>query len=184
MGRTAIGKERKSALRPAKGRPEGRFRCFPGSSPAKIQPGRPIYSTEALLRNIEQTRDLGVLRVLAVVLAPTSQEDPDLGYSYGVRGWLWEVTLCYAAAAAARSMNPNDPWLKKYNRGGEAVPLAAAPPLGARRPRTKCKTKSVAILAQASREKVSGQLGNSNPSRCVGHEVCFVVLLLFLRVVA
>ncbi len=41
-----------SALRSAFGRPEGRFRCFPGSSPA-ILPGRPIYGPEALLRNIE-----------------------------------------------------------------------------------------------------------------------------------
>jgi hypothetical protein len=35
----------KSALRPAFGRPESRFRCFPGSSTAKIQPGRPISVT-------------------------------------------------------------------------------------------------------------------------------------------
>ena len=33
------------------GRPEGRFRCLPGSSPAKIRPGSPIYGPEALLRN-------------------------------------------------------------------------------------------------------------------------------------
>ena len=38
---------------PAFGRPEGRFRCFPGSSPTKIRPGRPIYGPEALLHNIE-----------------------------------------------------------------------------------------------------------------------------------
>ena len=37
----------------AEGRPEGRFRCFPGSSPAKIRPGRPISGPEALLRNLE-----------------------------------------------------------------------------------------------------------------------------------
>ncbi len=42
-----------SPLRQAKDRPEGRFRCFPGSSPAKIRPGRPISGPEALLRNIE-----------------------------------------------------------------------------------------------------------------------------------
>ena len=35
------------------GRPEGRFRCFPGSSPAKIWPGSPMSGPEALLRNIE-----------------------------------------------------------------------------------------------------------------------------------
>ena len=36
----------------AEGRPEGRFQCFPGSSPAKIRPGRPFNGPEALLRNI------------------------------------------------------------------------------------------------------------------------------------
>ncbi len=46
-------KEPNSALRPAFGRPEGRFRFFPGSRPAKIRPGRPIYGPEALLRNME-----------------------------------------------------------------------------------------------------------------------------------
>jgi hypothetical protein len=45
---TATGKTPKSFLRPAFGRPEGPFRCFPGSSPAKIRPGRPIYGPEAL----------------------------------------------------------------------------------------------------------------------------------------
>jgi hypothetical protein len=53
FGRTATWKAPKSALRPAFGRPEGRFRCFPGSSPTKIQPGSPTYGPEALLRNIE-----------------------------------------------------------------------------------------------------------------------------------
>jgi hypothetical protein len=38
---------------PAEGRPEGRFRCFSGSSPAKIRPGRPISGPDAILRNIE-----------------------------------------------------------------------------------------------------------------------------------
>ncbi len=46
------GRAPKAALRPAFGRPEGRFRCFPESSPAEIRPGRPIYGPEALLRNI------------------------------------------------------------------------------------------------------------------------------------
>ncbi len=40
--------------RPSEGRPEGRFRCFPGKNPATIRPGRPIYGPEALLRTIEQ----------------------------------------------------------------------------------------------------------------------------------
>jgi len=41
--RTATGNVPKSALRPAFGQPKGRFRFFPGSSPAKNRPGRPIY---------------------------------------------------------------------------------------------------------------------------------------------
>ncbi len=53
LGRAATGEVPKSALRPAFGRPEGRSRYFPGSSPAKIQPGRPISVPEAPLRNIE-----------------------------------------------------------------------------------------------------------------------------------
>jgi hypothetical protein len=36
-----------------RGRPEGRFWCSPGSRLAKIRPGRPIYGTEAVLRDIE-----------------------------------------------------------------------------------------------------------------------------------
>ena len=43
-------------LRPADGRPDGVFRCFPGSSPAKIRPGRPTYGPEALLRDTEYKR--------------------------------------------------------------------------------------------------------------------------------
>ncbi len=54
FGRTATGKTPKLALRPAFGRPEGRCRCFPGSSPAQIQPGRPISVQEALMRNIRE----------------------------------------------------------------------------------------------------------------------------------
>jgi hypothetical protein len=52
FGRTATGKAPKSVLRPAEGRPEGRFRCLPGSSSAKIRPGRRIYGPEAVLRNM------------------------------------------------------------------------------------------------------------------------------------
>ena len=37
-----------ASLRPAFGRPEGRFRCFPGCSPAKIRPGSPTYGLEVL----------------------------------------------------------------------------------------------------------------------------------------
>jgi hypothetical protein len=53
FGRRSTGKTQESALRPAFSRPEGRFRCFPGSSPAKIRPGRPINGPEALVLNIE-----------------------------------------------------------------------------------------------------------------------------------
>ncbi len=56
FGWTATGKTLESALRPAEGRPEDRFRCFPGRSPAKIRPGRPISGPEALLRNVEHFR--------------------------------------------------------------------------------------------------------------------------------
>ncbi len=48
FGRTATGKSPTSALRPADGLPEGRFQFFPGSSPAKIRPGRPTFGPEAL----------------------------------------------------------------------------------------------------------------------------------------
>ncbi len=53
FGRIATGKASKSALLPAFGRPYGRFRFFPGSSPAQIWPGRSISGPEALLRNID-----------------------------------------------------------------------------------------------------------------------------------
>ena len=46
--RTATGKKPKSPFRPAFGRPEGRCRFFPGGSPAKIRPGGPTSSSEAL----------------------------------------------------------------------------------------------------------------------------------------
>ena len=58
IGRAATGNAPKSALRPAFGRPEGRFRFFPGSSPAKIRPGRSTSGPEALLHNIEYYRCL------------------------------------------------------------------------------------------------------------------------------
>ncbi len=51
-GRKSTGKAPESAVRPAEGRPECRFRCFPGSNPSKTWPGRPIYGPEALLRSI------------------------------------------------------------------------------------------------------------------------------------
>ncbi len=34
-------------------RPEGLFLYFLGSNPAEIQPGRPIYGPEAILRNMK-----------------------------------------------------------------------------------------------------------------------------------
>ncbi len=53
--RRSAGKTPKSILQLAFGRPEGRFRCLRGSSPAKLRPGRPIYGPEALVRNIKST---------------------------------------------------------------------------------------------------------------------------------
>ena len=50
-GQPAIGEEPTSALRPAFGRPEGRFGSLPGSRLAKIRPGRPIYGPEAVLHD-------------------------------------------------------------------------------------------------------------------------------------
>ncbi len=47
FGRILIGKASKSALRPAGGRPEGRFRGFPQKNPAEIRPGNPISGPEA-----------------------------------------------------------------------------------------------------------------------------------------
>ncbi len=43
--------DEKSALRPACGRPEGRFRYVLGSNLANIRPGRPIYGPETLLES-------------------------------------------------------------------------------------------------------------------------------------
>ena len=51
------------------GRPKGRFLCFPGSSPAKIRPGRPIFGPEALLRKIEFPQLY--LRTLFILFLPT-----------------------------------------------------------------------------------------------------------------
>ncbi len=52
-----------AGLLPGKNRklPEGRFRCFPGGSPAKIRPGKPISGPEALLRNIGYPEIVDVL---------------------------------------------------------------------------------------------------------------------------
>jgi hypothetical protein len=48
------------------GRPECRFRFFPGSSPAKIRPGRPIYGPEALLPNYRNYRLVTHFKLLIV----------------------------------------------------------------------------------------------------------------------
>ncbi len=47
-----IWKTSQSALRPAEGRPEGRFRGCPDQNPVEIRHGSPISGPEALLRNI------------------------------------------------------------------------------------------------------------------------------------
>ncbi len=52
LARLLPGK-RRNLLWPTFGRQEALFRCFPGSRPAKIQPGRPNSGPEAVLRNIE-----------------------------------------------------------------------------------------------------------------------------------
>ncbi len=59
-------------------RPSGRFLCSPGSSPAKIRPGRPISGTETILRNIEysdaphrQTTQVEQVRIKIPVLWQT-----------------------------------------------------------------------------------------------------------------
>ncbi len=52
FGRIPIGRASKSALRPAFGRTEGRFLCFPDDIPAEIWPGSLIAGPETLLRNI------------------------------------------------------------------------------------------------------------------------------------
>jgi hypothetical protein len=58
FGRTATGKTPKSAFRLGFGRPEAAFLCFPGFSPAKIRPGRPISGPESLLPNTKWIRGL------------------------------------------------------------------------------------------------------------------------------
>ena len=82
FGRTATGKAPKSALRPAFGRPECRFRCFPGSSPAKILPGRPISGPEALLRNIEYDPSPRGVEVKYCYRLTSKTKDPPYGNSH------------------------------------------------------------------------------------------------------
>ncbi len=48
----ACGRVSKSDLRPAEGRPEGRFRGYPDWDPPEIRPGCPISGPDARLRNI------------------------------------------------------------------------------------------------------------------------------------
>ena len=58
-GRLLVEKASQPALPPARGRPEGRFRCF------GIRPGIPISGPEALLRKIgQQLLSVAVLWVL------------------------------------------------------------------------------------------------------------------------
>ncbi len=63
------------AFRPAFGRPADRFRCVPGSSPAKIRRGRPFYGPEALVRQRETIRNNSgalFLRPMSASLHPGS----------------------------------------------------------------------------------------------------------------
>ena len=66
--------QKRTQKHPAEGRPEGRFRCLPGSSPAKIRPGRPISGPEALLR--KAGRRLPYKRLPAVFGRPRVSSGP------------------------------------------------------------------------------------------------------------
>ncbi len=46
---------------------KNRSRCFPGSSPAQIRPGRPISGPESLLRNIKYIRTGTLIRKLKCI---------------------------------------------------------------------------------------------------------------------
>ncbi len=59
----------KSAHLPAEGWPEAQFRCFPGSRPVKIRPGRSISGPEALLRNIVYVQGWFVFELQVMALA-------------------------------------------------------------------------------------------------------------------
>ncbi len=52
FGRILIGKGAKSAVRPAEGRPDVRFRCLPYWYPAAIRLGKLISGPESLSHNI------------------------------------------------------------------------------------------------------------------------------------
>ncbi len=53
------GKASTLAFRPAEGRPERRFSCFPDYTPAEIRPGLPISGPDALLLNPKYRLGLG-----------------------------------------------------------------------------------------------------------------------------
>ncbi len=74
FGRTATGKEPKSALRPAPGRRTD-FQFFPGISLAKIRSGSPISGPEPLLRSIEYNASQGPGRI-AALLGPIQEGGP------------------------------------------------------------------------------------------------------------
>jgi hypothetical protein len=102
----------------AGGQPEGPFRCFPGSSPATLRPGRPFYGPETLLRNIGYLpfRESGSAP-LHVHLARFAWANPPTESSPGShkgRGWYLHChTLC-------------DPWIaQRWQAPRGAVYVAA-----------------------------------------------------------
>ncbi len=98
--RIIVRKAAKSALRPAEGRPEGRFWKFPDENPTEILPGSPISGSEALLRNIGYTvfrrhAGIGCARVLGM---PRKRTNPRPGHTHTVTGELTiEAWLVIAA---------------------------------------------------------------------------------------
>jgi hypothetical protein len=106
FGRTATGKAPKSALWLAFGRPEGRYRCFPGSSPATIRPGKPIYRLEALLRNIEYF----AVAVFCCMLGPFLESCCE-----GHRSWLDFTTRNPVSCTHKRELCRREPTDKSPN---------------------------------------------------------------------
>ncbi len=65
-GRMSVGfySGKKSALRPAEGRPECRFQDLPDQNPAEIRPGSPTSGPVALLLNIGHANEARIENAL------------------------------------------------------------------------------------------------------------------------